>query len=181
MGQQMDFPGKCVCVCRLPATPPCHQSQQGAIAFSHEVLTADPLYVNCPSTPFPQNQQEVFAFSCEVSTVALLYVNCWYAHHNSGSTKGNCLFTQSVDCRSSPCFLNCQSSPPLSGAMIHTFDLILVCQYWVATVSISDNWFGKNKDCILLTKFINGIDNTLHYKSQVEQSIQMSYSNQALY
>ena len=81
----------CVVGCQLP---PCHQSQQGAIAFLHEVLTADPLYVNCPSTPFPQNQQEVFAFSCEVSTVAPLYVNCWYAPHNSGSTKGNCLFTQ---------------------------------------------------------------------------------------
>ena len=58
---------------------------------------------------------------------------------------------------------------------------VLICQYLVATVSISGHQFGKNKEWILLTKFINHIDNTLHYKSQVELSIQMSYSNQVLY
>ena len=59
-------------------------------------------------------------------------------------------------------------------------DLILVfaCRYLVATGYISGHWFGKNKEWIHLTKFINRIDNTLHYKSQVEQSIKMSYSNQ---
>ena len=41
--------------------------------------------------------------------------------------------------------------------------------------------FGKNKEWILLTKFINCIDNTLDYKSQVELSTQMSYSNCILY
>ena len=55
------------------------------------------------------------------------------------------------------------------------------CQYLVATLSISGHQFGKNKEWILLTKFINCIDNTLHSKSQVELSIQMSYSNQVLY
>ena len=57
----------------------------------------------------------------------------------------------------------------------------VTCWYLVATVSISGHWFGKNKEWILLTKFINHIDNTLHYKSQVELSIQMSYSNCILY
>ena len=46
---------------------------------------------------------------------------------------------------------------------------------------MSGHWFGKNTEWIVLTKFINHIDNTLHYKYQVEQSIQMSYSNQVLY
>ena len=50
-------------------------------------------------------------------------------------------------------------------------------QYLVATVSISGHRIGKNKEWILLTKSINRIGNTLHYKSQVELSIQMSYSN----
>ena len=59
--------------------------------------------------------------------------------------------------------------------------LLLVCRYLVDTVSISGHRFGKNKEWILLIKFINHIDNTLHYKSQVEQSIQMSYSKQVLY
>ena len=58
---------------------------------------------------------------------------------------------------------------------------VFACQYLVATLSISGHWFGKNKEWILLTKFINYIDNTLHYKSQVGLSIQMSYSNQVLY
>ena len=39
----------------------------------------------------------------------------------------------------------------------------------------------RTKSGILLTKFINHIDNTLDYKSQVELSIQMSYSNRILY
>ena len=51
----------------------------------------------------------------------------------------------------------------------------------MVTFSVSGHWFGKNKEWILLTKFINCIDNTLHYKSQVVQPIQMSYSNQVLY
>ena len=58
---------------------------------------------------------------------------------------------------------------------------VFACQYLVATVSIIGHYFGKNKEWILLTKFINYIDNRLHYKSQVELSIQMSYSNQVLY
>ena len=58
---------------------------------------------------------------------------------------------------------------------------VFTCQYLVAALSISGHRFGKNKEWILLTKFINRIDNTLHYKSQVELSIQMSYSNCVLY
>ena len=55
---------------------------------------------------------------------------------------------------------------------------VFACRYLVAK---DGHQFGKNKEWILLTKFINHIDNTLHYKSQVELSIQMSYSNQVLY
>ena len=58
---------------------------------------------------------------------------------------------------------------------------MFACRYLVATLSISGHCFGKNKEWILLTKFINCIDNTLHYKSQVELSIEMSYSNRILY
>ena len=57
----------------------------------------------------------------------------------------------------------------------------LYCQYLVATVSISGHCIGKNKEWTLLTKFINHIDNTLIYKSQVELSIQMSDSNSTPY
>ena len=46
---------------------------------------------------------------------------------------------------------------------------------------MSGHCIGKNKEWILLAKFINHIDNTLDYKSQVELSIQMSYSNCILY
>ena len=59
--------------------------------------------------------------------------------------------------------------------------MILICWYLVGRVSISGHHIGKNKEWILLTKFIKHIDNTLHYKSQVELSIQMSYSNHIPY
>ena len=59
--------------------------------------------------------------------------------------------------------------------------VVFACRYLVAVLSMSGHWFGKNKEWILLTKFINHIDNTLDYKSQVELSIQMSYSNRILY
>ena len=43
------------------------------------------------------------------------------------------------------------------------------------------SWLGKEQIKDATTKFINHFDNTLHYKSQVELSLQMSYSNQAPY
>ena len=58
---------------------------------------------------------------------------------------------------------------------------VFYCRYLVATLSISGHRLGNNKEWTLLTKFINCINNTLHYKSQVELSIQMSYSNCILY
>ena len=58
---------------------------------------------------------------------------------------------------------------------------VLISQYLVATLSISGHHLGKNKEWILLTKFINLIDNALDYKSQVELSLQISYSNHILY
>ena len=54
---------------------------------------------------------------------------------------------------------------------------VFVCRYLVAVLSMSGHRIGKNKERILLAKFINHIDNTLNYRSQVELSIQMSYSN----
>ena len=56
---------------------------------------------------------------------------------------------------------------------------VFVFTFWylVAVLSMSGHHIGKNKKWILLNKFINHIDNTLDYKSQVELSIQMSYSD----
>ena len=58
---------------------------------------------------------------------------------------------------------------------------MLARRYLVDTNSIRGHWFDEEEPKDATTKFINHIDNTLYYKSQVELSLQMSYSNQALY
>ena len=50
---------------------------------------------------------------------------------------------------------------------------VLSCWYLVAILSVSSHQFGKNREWILLTKFINHIDNILDYRSQVDLFIRI--------